>query len=113
VGQEELSLRLERRSNILAACGVRHAHKRRQRKGNPNPIRGESLAAQRAVRQKGFWVWHARTVNVFLGAVDDANVATTQRQQLVGEDFARIGAFVHEVQLGDHAHRAETLPQEG
>ena len=45
-------------------------------------------------------------VDVLLRTIDDADVAATQRQQAVLEDFARVRAVVHEIELGDDADGA-------
>ena len=48
-------------------------------------------------------------VDVALAAVDDADVAEAQRDELVGENRGGVGAGVHQIQLGDHADRAQPL----
>ena len=48
-------------------------------------------------------------LDVLLPAIDHAHVAQAQRNQLVRQDLVRVRALVHQVQLRDHAHRAQAL----
>lgn len=48
-------------------------------------------------------------LDILLGPVHHADVATAQRQQLVLENIARIRSLVHQIELGDDTDRPDAL----
>lgn len=50
-------------------------------------------------------------VDVLLRTIDDTDVAQAQRVDAVAQNVHRVGALVHNVQLGDHAQRANACRQ--